>query len=102
MQSKNSLVFRFVNLLGTIATVLSIVVILYWLSVLTKRDELLGNKNPMENLEAAIRDLPDGNLKSNMFTVLASEYAGSSKELTELLQEYTKIKIKQLQQKDSL
>jgi hypothetical protein len=41
-------------------------------------------------------------LKNNLFTVLASEYTGGSKELSELLQAYSKMKIKEIQNKESL
>ncbi len=63
---------------------------------------ILDPEDPIKKLETAIDALPDSPLKRNLYTILASEYAGDSKELNELLHEYSKIKIKQLENKDSL
>lgn len=71
---------------------------------LLMRDDSPEDKavNPLDKLEVAIYDLPDSQLKRNLFTVIAAEYTSDSKELSELLQAYSKMKIKEIQNKDSL
>ena len=101
MQTKNSFLYGCLHTFVCAVVALSIIVALYWASVLM-RDKFPENNKPIDNLESAIHALPDSQLKKNLYTVLASEYAGDSNELHELLQEYSKIKIKQLEKKDSL
>ena len=101
MQTNNSFLHGCLHTLGCVIIALSFVVVLYW-GALLMRDKFPENNKPIDNLESAIHALPDSQLKKNLYTVLASEYAGDSNELHELLQEYSKIKIKQLEKKDSL
>lgn len=46
--------------------------------------------------------MPDGAFKSNLLTVIASEYSGSSEELNALLKKYSEIKIKELSKQKEL
>lgn len=92
MQSKNS----FISICLTIGAI--------YCGYLLMRDDPPGDKavNPLDKLEVAIYALPDSQLKSNLFTVLAAEYTSDSKELSELLRAYSQMKIKEIQNKDSL
>ena len=101
MQTNNSFLHGCLHTFGCVIIALSFVVVLYWGALLI-RDKFPENNKPIDKLEEAIHALPDSQLKNNLFTVLASEYAGDSNELHELLQEYSKIKIKQLEDKNSL
>jgi len=56
----------------------------------------------MKKLEVAIDELPDSPLKRNLYTILASEYASDSKELNDILQAYSEMKIQELQNGNSL
>jgi hypothetical protein len=58
--------------------------------------------NVVHRLEAIIDELPPGNLKSNMYTVLAAEYGGDGDSLQERLKAYAEMRIKELQERDSL
>jgi hypothetical protein len=64
--------------------------------------ELLFPRTPIEKLEAAIDELPDGLLKRNLYTILASEYANDSVQLNQILEAYSQMKIKELQKDNSL
>jgi hypothetical protein len=101
MQTKNSFLHGCLHAFGCVIIALCFVVVLYWGALLI-RGKFPENNKPIDKLEAVILALPDSQLKNNLFTVLASEYAGDSNELHELLQEYSKIKIKQLEDKNSL
>ena len=106
MQSKNSFFSGCLQIFVLAIAALSIVVALYWAALLL-RDKFPEDKQKevsalLAELETSIHALPDSKLKRNLYSVLASEYAGDSNELHELLQEYSKIKIKQLEDKNSL
>jgi len=53
-------------------------------------------------LERDVDRLPDGFLKNNMQIIMASEFAGSSEELNEILRAYAKMKIDTLTRKNEL
>ena len=53
--------------------------------------------DPLKQLELVIDELPDSSLKRNLYIIMASEYTGDSEELNELMQAYSKMKIKELQ-----
>jgi hypothetical protein len=53
-------------------------------------------------LERDVDRLPDGFLKNNMQIIMASEFAGSSEELNEILRAYAKMKIDTLSRKNEL
>jgi len=53
--------------------------------------------DPLKQLELVIDELPDSSLKRNLYIILASEYTGDSEELNEIMQAYSKMKIKELQ-----
>lgn len=57
---------------------------------------------PIQQLKEAVEALPDSLLKRNMYTILASEYAGDSQDLNQILQMYSEMKIKELQNGKSL
>ena len=61
-----------------------------------------AESNAVNRLEAIVDELPPGNLKSNMYTVLAAEYGGDGDSLQEHLKAYAEMKIKELQARDSL
>ncbi len=100
MQTNNSFLHGCLHTFGCVIIALSFVVVLYW-GALLMRDKFPENNKPIDNLEAAIHALPDSQLKKNLYTVLASEYAGDSNELTELLMAYSQMKINELENKIS-
>ena len=51
----------------------------------------------VQQLADLVNRLPDGPFKSNLYTVLAAELGGTSKELNTLLMEYVRLQIEKLQ-----
>lgn len=52
--------------------------------------------------EFVIDEMPDSPLRSNLLTVFGAEFAGSSQELNQILQAYSKMKIQELSKDKSL
>lgn len=106
MQSKNSFFSGCLQIFGLAIASLSIVVALYWATLLL-RDKFPEDKQKevsvlLAELETSIHALPDSKLKRNLYSVLASEYAGDSNELHDLLQAYSQLQIEKIQGKNSL
>jgi|688.fasta_scaffold469543_4 hypothetical protein len=81
----------FMVLVGALfLTVLFFWVVKFTLAIIHPTDSL-------KQLELVIDELPDSSLKRNLYIILASEYTGDSEELNELMQAYSKMKIKELQ-----
>ena len=83
-----------------LATALIITVLCFW--AVKASLAILDPTDPMKKLEATIDELPDSPLKRNLYTILASEYASDSKELNDILQAYSEMKIQELQNGKSL
>lgn len=105
MQKRN--IFRLLfglglYILSAVISVVGILIIAYWISYPFRGGFNTTNPGePIDNLETAIHALPDSQLKRNLFTILASEYAGDSKELSDLLKTYSLMKIEELENKDN-
>jgi hypothetical protein len=78
-----------------LATALFITVLCFW--AVKASLAILDPADPLKQLELVIDELPDSSLKRNLYIILASEYTGDSEELNELMQAYSKMKIKELQ-----
>jgi len=78
-----------------LATALFITVLCFW--VIEFSLAIIHPTDPLKQLELVIDELPDSSLKRNLYIILASEYTGDSEELNELMQAYSKMKIKELQ-----
>jgi len=81
------------------ATACAFVFSLYSAAYLTSRCELnIDTGSKEECLVRAIEQLPDCALKSNCYVVLAAEYCKDSDELSELLNAYAEMKLKDLKE----
>jgi hypothetical protein len=56
----------------------------------------------VEQLTAAIEQLPDGGFKANLYVVLATEYAGDTEILKQILQEFARLQMEKLQKKKTI
>jgi hypothetical protein len=79
-----------------VCAALLIFVLCYW-AVKLSLVILAPDAAPIQQLEEAVDALPDGTLKFNIYTILAAEYAGDSQDLNQILQMYSEMKIKELQ-----
>jgi hypothetical protein len=60
------------------------------------------NQTTIEQLVVAIAQLPDGPFKANLYVVLATEYAGDTEALKQILQEFTRLQMEKLQNKKTI
>lgn len=56
----------------------------------------------VDELRRTIEAMPNGPLKSNLYIVLATEYAGESDELNAILDAYAKLQMQLLLNKDTI
>lgn len=98
--SKLSIIFAGIYFVFTlILAFVSIIVICFWCVKFSL--EVLDSETPIQKLEALVDKMPEGTLKSNLCTVIASEYANDGDELNDILRVYSELKIQQLQNGES-
>lgn len=56
----------------------------------------------IEELKRSIEAMPNGPLKANLFIVLATEYAGDSAALHDILNTFAKMQMEKLQNKNTI
>lgn len=59
----------------------------------------IARQATIDDIVTATERLPDSPLKSNLYVVIASEYASDSTKLNEILQEFARLQIQILQQR---
>lgn len=69
---------------------------------IVKTAQQLDIASTIEQLTAAIEQLPDGPFKANLYVVLATEYAGDTEALKQILQEFTRMQMEKLQNKKTI
>lgn len=62
----------------------------------TPLQSILPQPEPIDQIIEAIEKLPDSALKSNLYIIIGTEYAGDGEALNKVLQEWARLQVDQL------
>lgn len=63
---------------------------------------IMPQKAPINQIIEAIEKLPESALKSNLYIIIGTEYAGDGEALNKVLQEWSRLQVDQLQKQGKM
>lgn len=63
---------------------------------------IMPQKSPINQIIEAIEKLPESALKSNLYIIIGTEYAGDGEALNKVLQEWSRLQVDQLQKRGKM